>query len=146
MNRKKPTRINVESGKIVLVAHEEKQKSGSQPSPFSHRQARCRRIPQIPQRLPTQRTGFPGEKPSSNRMQVQTGSVRFKKVRTGPTLCRFEPNWPISPNTTKKLDVKTWFGSGSGLGDPPVGYDCTHESLLTPLFVRIPFGKMAPSR
>ena len=128
-NQKKTSRINVESGKTVLVTHEEKQKSGSQPSPFSHRQARCRRIPQIPQRLPIEderslhkRQVFRVRSQAATECRfkkVQSGSKRFEQVQR---MCRFEPNRWITPNTPKRFASLNRFGSGSGFLDPPVRY------------------------
>ena len=65
---------------------------------------------------------FPGEQPNNDPLQVQKGSARFKKVQAGSTSCRFEPNRPITPNTTKRFDPPKRFGSGSGFGIPLVRY------------------------
>ena len=50
-----------------------------------------------------QRTGFPGEKPSSNRMQVQKDSVRFKKVRTGSTYVQVRAEPMDHPEHAEKV-------------------------------------------
>jgi hypothetical protein len=50
-----------------------------------------------------QRTGFPSEKHSSNRMQVQKDSVRFKKVRTGSTYVQVRAEPMDHPEHAEKV-------------------------------------------
>ena len=129
LNRKKPTRINVESGKNRLGDSRRKTEIWfttvsffTSTSTMSADSTDSTEVAHRGRAELAQRTSFPGEKPSSNRMQVQKDSVRFKKVRTGSTYVQVRtepmdhPEHPEKVRLPEKVRFRfRFFGSAGPL-------------------------------